>query len=101
MLYNKVDSDKDIQKPKPVHQLSNMALLQLGPNASVGKSAFAVKRIKIIAMRNSGMFFPIGTLNVFQKAYSKNQQLYEWSYRDSRSYMASLKWTLRDYVIMD
>ena len=101
MLYNKVDSDKDIQKPKPVHQLSNMALLQLGPNASVGKSAFAVKRIKIIAMRNSGMFFPIGTLNVFQKAYSKNQQLYEWSYRDRRSYMASLKWTLRDYVIMD
>lgn len=99
-LYSKVDSDKDI-KTKPVHQLSNMALLKLGPNASVGKSAFAVKRLKIIAMRNAGEYFPIGTLNVFQKAYSKNQQLYEWSYRDRRSYLASLKWTLRDYVNID
>ena len=100
-LYSKVDTDKDIRNPKPVHQLSNMALLKLGPNASVGKSAFAVKRLKIIAMRNAGEFFPIGTLNVFQKAYSKNQQLYEWSYRDRRSYLASLKWTLRDYVNID
>ena len=101
MLYSKVDSDNYIMNPKPVHQLSNMALLKLGPNASVGKSAFAVKRRKIIAMRNTGMFFPIGTLNVFQKAYSKNQQLYEWSNRDRRSYMASLKWTLRDFVNID
>jgi len=100
-LYGKVDADKDIKNPKPVHQLSNMALLKLGANASVGNSAFAVKRLKIIAMRNRGEFFPIGTLNVFNKAYSKNPQLYEWSYRDRRSYLASLKWTLRDYVKID
>ena len=76
-----------------------MTLLKLGPNASLGNSAFAVKRIKIIAMRNAGEFFPIGTLNVFQKAYSKNQQLYEWSYRDRRSYMASIEWILKKYLI--
>ena len=98
-LYSKVDSDNDIKNLKPVHQLSNMTLLKLGPNASLGTSAFAVKRIKIIAMRNAGEFFPIGTLNVFQKAYSKNQQLYEWSYRDRRSYMASIEWILKKYLI--
>lgn len=100
-LYNQVNTDRTIVNPKPVHKLSNMALLSQEVNTSIGCSAFAVKRLNIIRLRNKGYYFPIGTMNVFQKAYSKNQQLYEWSYQDKRSYMASLKWVLRKYITID
>lgn len=95
------DNDKDIDRPKYVHQLSNMTLLSQKVNSSVGCSAFAVKRLNINMLRNNGVFFPIGTVNVFQKAYSKNQQLYEWSNQDRRAYMASIKWNLRRYLTIN
>lgn len=100
-LYNQLNTDKTIVNPKPVHKLSNLALLSQEVNTSIGCSAFAVKRLDIIRLKNKGCYFPIGTMNVFQKAYSKNQQLYEWSYQDKRSYMASLKWVLRKYLTID
>lgn len=100
-LYNLVNTENSFQRPEPVHQLTNMALLNHNVNASIGCSAFAVKRLKIISLHNKGKYFPIGTMNVFQKSYSKNQQLYEWSYQDRRSYLASLKWVLRNYITID
>ena len=101
-FYNKVSTDNESPvKPKPVHQLSNMALLSQEVNTSIGCSAFAVKRLSVIALRNKGYYFPFGTMNVFQKSYSKNQQLYEWSYQDRRSYMASIVAVLRRYLTID
>lgn len=100
-LYNQVNTDRTVENPRPVHKLTNMALLSQEVNTSVGCSAFAVKRLNIISLKNKGCYFPIGTMNVFQKSYSKNQQLYEWSYQDRRSYMASLKWILRKYITID
>ena len=41
-FYAQLDAKAD--KAKPMHQLSNMALLDLGQNAMVGKSPFEVKR---------------------------------------------------------
>jgi hypothetical protein len=78
-----------------------MTLLSQEVNSSIGCSAFAVKRQNIQFLRNNGYYFPIATMNVFQKSYSKNQQLYEWSYEDRRSYLASIKWTLKNYLILN
>lgn len=101
-FYNKVSTDSMAsKKTKPVHQLSNMALLSQAVNSSIGCSVFAVKRSSVIDLRNKGYYFPLGTINVFQKSYSKNQQLYEWSYQDRRSYMASIVTVLRRYLTID
>lgn len=84
---------------EPEHELSNMTLLNIGVNASIGCSAFAVKRRNIIERRNKGEYFPIGTLKVFNKAYSDNQHLYEWSYRDDREqYFNSIYETLKPWL---
>lgn len=98
-LYDKLDDNKNTIKH--VHQISNMTLLSQEVNSSIGCSAFAVKRQNIQFLRNKGYYFPIATMNVFQKSYSKNQQLYEWSYEDRRSYLASIKWTLKNYLILN
>jgi len=100
-LYSKISEQHTGSSVKSVHQLSNMALLNQSVNSAIGCSVFAVKRQNIIRLRNNGEFFPMGTLNVFQKAYSKNPYLNEWSYEDRRSYMASLKWILKSYISND
>ena len=103
-LFDKITNLYDMMADKKstiknVHQLSNMTLLSQSVNSSIGCSAFAVKRENIQVLHNKGCYFPIATMNVFQKSYSKNQQIYEWSYQDRRSYLASIKWTLRNYLI--
>ncbi len=98
-LYDSVGDDKSTIKP--VHQLSNMALLSQSVNSSVGCSAFAVKRQSIQSLRNEGYYFPIATMNVFQKSYSTNQHFYEWSYQDRRSYLDSIESTLSNYIRLD
>ena len=100
-LYAKADRDKTDMETNAEHQLSNMALLRTDTNSSIGCSAFAVKRNKILELYNNNTYFPIGTINVFGKMVGTSQQVYEWSHSDREAYMASLKEVLSDYINFD
>ncbi len=95
-FYRRLNGNK--VEVEPVHQLSNLTLLKGVDNTSIGCSAFAVKRHYIVTERNKGTYFPIGTLNVFNKVYSDNQWLFDWSYGDDRpGYFESIKQILAQY----
>lgn len=62
-FYAQLDAKAD--KAKPMHQLSNMALLDLGQNAMVGKSPFEVKRQIISNQIADNKYYPICTQKSF------------------------------------
>ena len=96
-FYAKLDSKAD--KAKPVHQLSNMALLDLGQNAMIGKSAFEVKRQLICNEIADNKYFPICTRKVFLKLYDKESiQVHSWSQRDRELYYEDMKDKLSLYI---
>lgn len=96
-FYAKLDSKAD--KAKPVHQLSNMALLDLGQNAMVGKSPFEVKRQLICNEIADNEYFPICTRKVFLKLYDKESiQVHSWSQRDRELYYDDMKEKLSLYI---
>ena len=96
-FYAKLDSKAD--KAKPVHPLSNMALLDLGQNAMVGKSPFEVKRQLICNEIADNEYFPICTRKVFLKLYDKESiQVHSWSQRDRELYYDDMKEKLSLYI---
>lgn len=91
--------DYKANKAKPVHQLSNMALLDLGQNAMVGKSPFEVKRQLICNNIAGNEYLPICTRKVFLKLYDKeSMQVHSWSQRDRELYYEDLKDKLSQYI---
>ena len=96
-FYAKLDSKAD--KAKPVHQLSNMALLDLGQNAMIGKSPFEVKRQLICNKISDNAYFPICTRKVFLKLYDKEfMHVHSWSQRDRDLYYEDMKDKLSLYI---
>ena len=53
--------------PTKIHELSNMTLLSGEINTAVGKSAFEIKRQKLVRMDAEGKFIPYCTKKVFMK----------------------------------
>ena len=91
--------DYKANKAKPVHQLSNMALLDLGQNAMVGKSPFEVKRQLICNNIAGNEYLPICTRKVFLKLYDKeSMQVHSWSQRDRELYYEDIKDKLSQYI---
>ena len=89
-FYAQLDAKAD--KAKPMHQLSNMALLDLGQNAMVGKSPFEVKRQIISNQIADNKYYPICTQKVFLKLYDKeSMQIHSWSQRDRELYIKDMK----------
>ena len=96
-FYAQLDAKAD--KAKPMHQLSNMALLDLGQNAMVGKSPFEVKRQIIINQIADNKYYPICTQKVFLKLYDKeSMQIHSWSQRDRELYLEDMKQKLTEYL---
>lgn len=76
----------------------NFVLLHAGTNRSYGNSIFPVKRRRIL-QDEFNVYTPIGTRNVFEKAYSrKSDQILYWSKTDAKSYWEDLKSVLSPYV---
>lgn len=97
VFYAKLDSKAD--KANPVHQLSNIALLDLGQNAMIGKSPFEVKRQLICNEIADNEYFPICTRKVFLKLYDKeSMQIHSWSQRDRELYYEDMKDKLSLYI---
>lgn len=96
-FYAQLDAKAD--KAKPMHQLSNMALLDLGQNAMVGKSPFEVKRQIISNQIADNKYYPICTQKVFLKLYDKeSMQIHSWSQRDRELYLEDMKQKLTEYL---
>ena len=58
---------KKADKPSATHEFFNLTILSGESNTAVGKSAFEIKRQKIIRMDALGMFIPYCTKKVFMK----------------------------------
>lgn len=96
-FYAQLDAKAD--KAKPMHQLSNMALLDLGQNAMAGKSPFEVKRQIISNQIADNKYYPICTQKVFLKLYDKeSMQIHSWSQRDRELYLEDMKQKLTEYL---
>ena len=96
-FYAMLDAKAD--KAKPMHQLSNMALLDLGQNAMIGKSPFEVKRQLISNELADNKYYPICTQKVFLKLYDKETtQIHSWSQRDRKLYYEDMKNKLVLYI---
>lgn len=95
-FYDIIDQEKET--PMPLHQLSNLTLLNNQVNASIGCSPFAIKREKILDLKKKGCYFPQGTLNVFNKVFSNSLYLYEWSASDRLAYYNDIEKTVKKYL---
>lgn len=83
-----------------MHSISNLALIEVGPNAALNNSAFAAKRDKIVDMDRHGQYIPFCTKMVFLKYYTKSEgnQLLFWGKNDQLSYVAAINETLAAYL---
>lgn len=88
------------QTKQSIDSISNLALLDVGNNAALSNSVFAVKRDKIIEMDMKGEFIPYCTKMVFLKYYSQsdNNQLLFWAPEDRDSYIKKMNDVLKDYL---
>lgn len=76
----------------------NFVLLNAQTNRSYGNHIFPVKRRRIL-QDEYNIYTPVGTRNVFEKAYSrKSDQIFYWSKSDAKSYWEDLKSVLSPYV---
>ena len=76
----------------------NFVLLNAETNRSYGNHIFPVKRHRIL-QDEFDVYTPIGTRNVFEKAYSRKiDQILYWSKTDARSYWEDLKSVLSPYI---
>ena len=64
-FFNSFCKKKDL--PAKIHELSNMTLLIGEINTAIGKSAFEIKRQKLVRMDAEGKFIPYCTKRVFMK----------------------------------
>ena len=76
----------------------NQVLLDEGTNKSYGNAIFPYKRMRVIKNTTRGVFVPVGTYNVFVKAYSHRMtNMLEWDENDALRYLAEIFKTLNRY----
>jgi hypothetical protein len=73
------------------HGISNLALLDARTNRSYKNAVFAVKRMSILTLDQTGIFVPLCTRNVFLKCYSPQVvHAIVWSDEDREGYEAAI-----------
>ncbi|MDE5876614.1 MAG: DUF262 domain-containing protein [Muribaculaceae bacterium] len=76
----------------------NFVLLNSATNRSYGNHIYPVKRRRIL-QDEFDVYTPVGTRNVFEKAYSKKiDQMFYWTKTDAIAYWEDIKNTLKPYV---
>ena len=82
-----------------LHNVDNMALLDISSNSAISNNFFDVKRHMIIEMDRKGEFIPVCTRNVFLKYYSQDpSQIHYWSASDREDYLNAIKSMLKEYL---
>ena len=85
-----------------LHNIDNLALLDITANSSISNNFFDVKRSMIIEKDRNGEFIPVCTRNVFLKYYSEDpSQIHYWSKTDRRNYLEAIKKTISPYMIQE
>lgn len=76
----------------------NFVLLNAKTNRSYGNHIFPVKRRRILADEFK-VYTPVGTRNVFEKAYSRKiEHFLAWTRTDAKAYWEDIKRVLNHYV---
>lgn len=85
------DSDNDDGDEESLNFIWNLALLDESTNKSYGNAIFPYKRMRIIKNDSKGIYVPIGTRNVFVKAYSHAMNnMFKWDRDDAILYLAEI-----------
>jgi len=78
--------------------ISNLVLLDAGTNRAYKNAFFPIKRAIILEKIKSGSFVPIGTQNVFLKAYSKRfDKIMFWTEDDAKDYLDAIIETFKAF----
>ncbi len=78
--------------------ISNLVLLDAGTNRAYKNAFFPIKRAIILEKIKSGSFVPIGTQNVFLKAYSKRfDKIMFWTEDDAKDYLDAIIETFKTF----
>lgn len=78
----------------------NFVLLNARTNRSYGNHIFPVKRRRILADEFK-VYTPVGTRNVFEKAYSRKiEHFLAWTRTDAKAYWEDIKRVLKHYVVL-
>jgi len=78
------------------NNISNLVLLDAGTNRAYKNAFFPIKRTIILDKIKRGSFVPIGTQNVFLKAYSRRfDNIMFWTKDDAKDYLNAVVETLK------
>ena len=98
-VFKEVQSFFNEDKVEDKDNISNLTLLDEETNRSYGNAFFPIKRKRIIANDELGIFVPIATKNLFLKYYSKrSSNLMHWENSDAKDYLACLKEFVSPYI---
>lgn len=80
------------------HLISNLLLLDRNTNSALSNHRFLDKRTKILEFdrhgkndENERVFIPMETLNAFNKTFSENLELKQWSNEDGQDYKDAIE----------
>ncbi|MEZ0181915.1 DUF262 domain-containing protein [Flavobacterium oncorhynchi] len=102
----KSELDKIITESEDVtHSLNNLLLLDRNTNSALGNKLFATKRNKILKFDKEGcndkgkpVFIPIETLNAFNKTFSEEINIENWTKEDGDNYMTAIQERLENFI---
>lgn len=98
-LYVLVSKSFKEETPPKEHSIANLALLDASTNRAYKNAFFPIKRMEIMKREMNGSFVPIGTKNVFMKAYSRRfDKVMYWDQTDADDYLKALKASLDLYI---
>lgn len=109
-----VDNDKDLQRvisdlalnnSDITHSIGNLLLLDKETNSSLSNRLFEEKRKKILEFDKKGkndddkpILIPVETLNAFNKTFSSEMNIKNWTKEDGDAYKKSIAERLKDYL---
>lgn len=101
-LFDKVKEDlmSAFQEEKIENRdnISNLVLLDAGINRAYKNAFFPIKRVIILEKIKNGSFVPIGTQNVFLKAYSRRfDNIMYWTENDAQDYLNAIIETFKTF----
>lgn len=98
-VYEKVCAEFNEDNEPNKCAISNLALLDSSTNRSYKNAFFPIKRKVILENDRLGSFIPLGTKNIFTKAYSRRfDEIMYWNKYDADCYLSAIKDTLKDYL---
>ncbi|MDO6738735.1 DUF262 domain-containing protein [Wenyingzhuangia sp. 2_MG-2023] len=102
----KADLDKIITESEDItHDLNNLLLLDRNTNSTLSNKLFDEKRNKILQFDKSGysdkgkpVFIPNETLNAFNKTFSKEINIKNWTKEDGDNYVVAIQERLNEFL---